>query len=202
MRTARNANERKPVKNRIRHYRRQMGLTQTDLAKRLGTTAATVSRLETDGIKISVDWLAPLAKIFQVQLTDLIDEPSPERIEMLGELGAGGTVTAPKRTIETGFLLRVPATVPVAVQVKHDIGQYTAGALLIADRLTGDDFKQAFDQDCLVGLRGGKIFLRRLIQSPKNGAQFGLVPLEPGIETKYVNQLTWCAPIVMSVMYF
>ena len=121
---------------------------------------------------------------------------------MLGELSVGGTVTAPKRTIETGFLLRVPATVPVAVQVKHDIGQYNAGALLIADRLTGDDFKQAFDQDCLVGLRGGKIFLRRLIQSPKNGAQFGLVPLEPGIETKYVNQLTWCAPIVMSVMYF
>jgi len=202
MLVARNANERKPVKNRIRHYRRQMGLTQTDLAKRLGTTAATVSRLETDGIKISVDWLTPLAKIFQVQLTDLIDEPSPERIEMLGELSAGGVVTAPRKSIETGFLLRVPATVPVAVQIKHDIGRYNAGTLLIADRLTGDDVKRAVDQDCLVGLRGGKIFLRRLIQSPKNGAQFGLVPLEAGAETKYVSQLTWCAPIVMSVMYF
>lgn len=202
MLTAQHANVRKPVKNRIRHYRRQMGLTQTDLAKRLGTTAATVSRLETDGIKISVDWLAPLAKIFQVQLTDLIDEPSPERIEMLGDLNATGLVTAPKRVLDSGFLLRVPATVPVAVQVKHDIGRYAAGALLIADRLTGDDIKQALDQDCLVSLRGGKTFLRRLIQSPKNGARFGLVPLEPGVETKYVNQLTWCAPVVMSVMYF
>jgi len=190
------------VKNRIRYYRRQMGLTQTDLAKRLGTTAATVSRLETDGIKISVDWLAPLAKIFQVQLADLIDAPSPERIEMLGDLSASGAVTASKRAIEAGFLLHVPAAVPVAVQIKQDIGRYTAGALLIADRLSGDDFKQAFDRDCLVGLRGGKIFLRRLIQSPKNGARFGLVPLEAGVETKYVSQLTWCAPIVMSVMYF
>ncbi|WOF73322.1 helix-turn-helix domain-containing protein [Parvibaculaceae bacterium PLY_AMNH_Bact1] len=190
------------MKNRIRHYRRQMGLTQTDLAKLLGTTAATVSRLETDGIKISVDWLAPLAKIFQVQLTDLIDEPSPERIEMLGELSVGGAVVMPKKSLDTGFLLHVPATVPIAVQVKHDIGRYTAGALLIADRLAGDDIKQALDQDCLVGLRGGKTFLRRLIQSPKNGARFGLVPLEPGIETKYVSQLTWCAPIVMSVLYF
>ncbi len=194
--------ERKPVKNRIRHYRRQMGLTQTDLANRLGTTAATVSRLETEGIKISVDWLAPLAKIFQVQLTDLIDEPSPERIEMLGDLNAEGAVTVPSKIKETGFLMRVPATVPVAVQVKQDIGRYSAGALLIADRLPGDDFRQAIDKDCLVGLRGGKIFLRRLVQSPKNGARFGLVPLDPGIETKYVGQLTWCAPIVMSVVYF
>ncbi|MCE7997341.1 MAG: helix-turn-helix domain-containing protein [Rhodobiaceae bacterium] len=190
------------MKNRIRHYRRQMGLTQTDLAKQLGTTAATVSRLETDGIKISVDWLAPLAKIFQVQLTELIDEPSPERIEMLGDLADGGAVTASKSSLQSGFLINVPATVPVAVRVKQDIGRYSAGTLLIANRLTGEEIDQAFDRDCLVGMRGGKIFLRRLIQSPKNGARFGLVPLEAGIETKYVNQLTWCAPIVMSVMYF
>ncbi len=179
-----------------------MGLTQTDLANRLGTTAATVSRLETEGIKISVDWLAPLAKIFQVQLTDLIDEPSPERIEMLGELTSDGTVSRPKKGLDAGFLLRVPAAVPIAVQVRQDVGRYRAGTLLVADRLNGDDIKQAFDRDCLVGLRGGKIFLRRLVQSPKNGARFGLVPLEPGIETKYVSQLSWCAPIVMSVQYF
>ena len=179
-----------------------MGLTQTDLANRLGTTAATVSRLETDGIKISVDWLTPLAKIFQVQLTDLIDEPSPERIEMLGELGRDGRVIAPKRALDSGFLLHVPAAIPIAVQVKQDIERYRAGALLIGDRLVGDKIKNGFDRDCLVGIRGGKTFLRRLVQSPKNGARFGLVPLEPGVETKYVSQLSWCAPIVMTVQYF
>ena len=179
-----------------------MGLTQTDLANRLGTTAATVSRLETDGIKISVDWLAPLAKIFQVQLTDLIDEPSPERIEMLGELGSDGMVVAPKKALDSGFLLHVPAAIPIAVQVKQDIGRYRAGALLIGDRLVGDKVKHGFDRDCLVGVRGGKTFLRRLVQSPKNGARFGLIPLEPHVETKYVSQLSWCAPIVMTVQYF
>ncbi len=179
-----------------------MGLTQSDLADRLGTTAATVSRLETEGIKISVDWLAPLAKIFQIQLADLIDQPSPDRIDMLGELSGDGAVTMPKRSLEAGFLLNVPAMTPVAVKVKQDIGRYRTGELLVADKLPGGAFKEAFDRDCLVGFRGGKTYLRRLIQSPKNGARFGLVPLEPGIETKYVAHLNWCAPIVMSVMYF
>lgn len=58
------------MRNRIRHYRRLKGLTQTDLAESLGTTAATISRLETEGIKVSVDWLEPLAEILQVQISD------------------------------------------------------------------------------------------------------------------------------------
>lgn len=179
-----------------------MGLTQTDLANRLGTTAATISRLETEGIKISVDWLAPLAEIFQVQLTDLIDEPSPERIEMLGHLSADGSVELPSKNEKSGFLLRVPASLPIAVHVVADVGPYRAGELLIADRLADDAANQAFDRDCLVGLRGGKIFLRRLIKGPKNGARFGLVPLAKGEETKFVSQVSWCAPIVMAVRYF
>jgi len=179
-----------------------MGLTQTELAQRLGTTAATISRLETEGIKISVDWLAPLADIFQVQLTDLIDEPSPERIEMLGQISADGKVTAPSKVDNVGFLLRVPANRPVAAQVVVDVGIYRVGELLIADRLAEDDVNQAFDRDCLVGLRGGKIYLHRLIQGPKNGARFGLVSLDPGFETKFVSQVSWCAPIVMAVRYF
>jgi len=179
-----------------------MGLTQTELAHRLGTTAATISRLETEGIKISVDWLAPLAEIFQVQLTDLIDEPSPERIEMLGDLSAAGQVAPPGKTENSGFLLRVPADRPVAVEVVADVGTYRIGELLIADRLTDDDVDQAFDRDCLVAMRGGKIYLRRLIQGPKNGARFGLVALGMGTETKFVSQISWCAPIVMAVRYF
>jgi transcriptional regulator with XRE-family HTH domain len=179
-----------------------MGLTQTELAQRLGTTAATISRLETEGIKISVDWLAPLADIFQVQLTDLIDEPSPERIEMLGQVSADGQVAAPSKADNSGFLLRVPANRPVAAQVTADVGTYRVGELLIADRLAEDDVNQAFDRDCLVGLRGSKIYLRRLIQGPKNGARFGLVSLDPGFETKFVSQVSWCAPIVMAVRYF
>ncbi len=179
-----------------------MGLTQTELAQRLGTTAATISRLETEGIKISVDWLAPLASIFQVQLTDLIDEPSPERIEMLGQLRADGQIATAAKSDNRGILLRVPADRPVAVQITADVGTYRSGELLVADRLAEEDTNQAFDRDCLIGMRGGKIFLRKLIQGPKNGARFGLVSLDPGIETKFVAQVSWCAPVVMAVRYF
>lgn len=43
------------MRTRIRHFRKARGLTQTELAEALGTTAATVSRLETADMTVSTD---------------------------------------------------------------------------------------------------------------------------------------------------
>ena len=45
------------MKTRIRHFRKLKGLTQSGLALRLSTTAATVSRLATADMTVSTDWL-------------------------------------------------------------------------------------------------------------------------------------------------
>ncbi len=95
------------MKTRIRHFRKLKGLTQSGLAVRLGTTAATVSRLETADMTVSTDWLERIAAALGVTPGDLIDVALPNRLVALGELGAGGTVAtlpseaAPVLTVET-----------------------------------------------------------------------------------------------------
>ena len=192
----------KDVRNRIRHYRRQMGLTQTDLAKRLGTTAATVSRLETQGIRISADWLVPLSNILQVRITDLIDEPSPERIEMIGKINPDGTIFTQPGDLQSGFVMRVPATRPIAAKLAHDHGPFRSGELLIGDRFDGKQLDQGLENNCFIGLRDGSVLLRRLLPGPKSGKRFCIAPLHAGSTVKYADRLSWCAPIVMAIRYF
>ncbi|PCJ69222.1 MAG: hypothetical protein COA62_11360 [Rhodobiaceae bacterium] len=179
-----------------------MGITQTDLADKLGTTAATISRLETDGIKISVDWLKPLATILQVPMSNLIDEPSPERIEMLGRVEPDGKIFPVSLEETEGFVLRIPATHPVAVHLTQDHGPFRSGELLVGERFESEKLDQGFGRDCLIGLKDGSILLRRLVRGPKNAKRYCLVPLQPGAKEKYIDRLLWCAPIVMSIRYF
>lgn len=179
-----------------------MSFTQTDLANRLGTTAATISRLETQGITISADWLAPLAEILQVRMADLIDEPSAERIEMIGKIDPHGVILSQSKDSQNGFVIRVPASSPIAAQLSQDHGRFRAGELLIGNRLEGSDLAQGLERDCFLGLKDGSVLLRRLLPGPKNGKNFCVAPLHPGAITRYVDHLSWCAPIVMAVRYF
>ena len=177
-------------------------MTQTDLANRLGTTAATVSRLETQGIKISADWLVPLSEILQVRIADLIDEPSPERIEMLGDIDIGGHIHHQSAVPRSGLVLRVPANQPIAAKLSQDHGRFRAGELLIGDRFDASQLDQGLERDCFVGLKDGGIVLRRLLPGPRSGKRFCMAPLHGQSPTKYVDRLSWCAPIVMAVRYF
>ena len=65
-------------------------INRRDLARLIGTTAATVSRLETADMTISMDWLQKLAEALRVQVTDLIDSPHPNRVPCVGRVGRGG----------------------------------------------------------------------------------------------------------------
>jgi transcriptional regulator with XRE-family HTH domain len=179
-----------------------MNLTQTDLAERLGTTAATVSRLETQGIKISADWLVPLADILHVQISDLIDEPSPERIELLGKIDPNGIISSEPNATQSGFKLRFPAAQPIAARLTHDIGQFRAGELLIADKFHEKQVHQGFERDCFVGAQDGTILLSRLLRGPRGGKRYCIAPLHSKGSVKYVDQISWCAPIIMAVRYF
>ena len=190
------------MRNRIRHYRRQLKLTQTDLANRLGTTAATVSRLETQGIKISADWLVPLAEILGVKISDLIDESAPERIEMMGHIDTKGTILSQRNDTQNGFVMRIPAMRPIAAHLSHDHGHFRSGELLIGDRFDDKLLDRGLDKDCFVGLKDGTVLLRRLLSGPRSGKKFCMAPLQPGSPVRYVDRLSWCAPIIMAVRYF
>lgn len=58
----------------IRRYRKLLGLTQEELADKLGMTQAAISRFETGGRKPDVDDLIAIAKFFGCKVDDLIDK--------------------------------------------------------------------------------------------------------------------------------
>ena len=58
--------------HRIRGYRKARGLSQSDLAARLGKSTSTISSYETDAKSIPVDSLIPLAEAFGITIDELI----------------------------------------------------------------------------------------------------------------------------------
>lgn len=62
-----------PVQLRIREERKRRGLTQTELAKRVGVRQATISDLERRSIqRLNMTLLERIARVLKVSATDLI----------------------------------------------------------------------------------------------------------------------------------
>ncbi len=189
------------MRTRIRHFRKLRRLTQSDLAERLGTTAATVSRLETADITVSIVWLQRFADAFGVQVSDLIDEREAQtRIPCMGEIGRAGTLSSTPTPDESTVMLDAPARDPIAFRIRENVGIYCAGDLLIADRMAPEHVAMALGRDCFVEIEGEASGFGRFISSD-NGCYL-LVPPEPGALVRSLPTPDWVAPVVMLIRYF
>ena len=173
------------------------GWTQGELATRLGTTAATISRLETADMSVSVDWLQKFADAFHIHPTDLLEAPDGRQIPMLGDMSAKGLQSTPGALPDQTIELKNPAARPVAVTLTENIGPYRAGETLIADRQQAGSYETLMGKDCLVGVDDDHVLLRRLIKG--EGESITLVPYEEGDEITYDVVPRWVARIVMAV---
>lgn len=189
-----------PVRTRIRHYRKLRNLTQTDLARLIGTTAATVSRLETADMTISMDWLQKLAEALRVQVTDLIDSPHSNRVPCVGRVGRGGAFDRSAARDDDSVALDAPARDPIALRVGENLGAYCAGDVLIADRMPPEHAEHALGRDCVVEIDGEASGFGRLISSVDG--RYILVPPEPGAPARQLPTPEWVAPVVMLIRYF
>ncbi|MCE9649584.1 MAG: helix-turn-helix domain-containing protein [Parvibaculum sp.] len=188
------------MKTRIRHYRKLRRFTQSDLADRIGTTAATVSRLETADMKVSMGWLQRFADVFNVQISDLIDEPgAPGRVPCLGEISRTGALLA---VADDGSVvtLEAPAKDPIALRIGESIGPYCAGDVVIADRMAPEHAARALGRDCLVEVGGQASGFGRFVSS--DDGRYFLVPPEPGAQARSLPTPDWIAPVVMLIRYF
>jgi len=189
------------METRIRQFRRSRGWTLQQVADRIGTTAQTIQRLETANMTVSVEWLQRFADVFGIHPADLIAGQTGRDIPMIGVLGKGAAVREAVSTDEGdgSFAIDVPAEQPVAIRVDDPVGDYRRGMVLIASKLTGPDIINAVGRDALVGLRSGRVLLRRIIKG--QGDSFTLVPLQTGGEIRYDQQVEWAGRIVMAVRY-
>src|SRR5262245_10881067 len=116
------ADEAKNMKNRIRHFRRKQNFTLKDLADAVGTTPQTISRLETEVMTLSADWLERLAQALGVHPTELLEAPDRPDIPVLGTLGAQGALSRVTPDEKLVFSLR--GAHPVAVRLTQACGPY------------------------------------------------------------------------------
>ena len=184
------------MKNRIRHFRQKKGLTQTELADLAGTTAATISRLETSDMTLSTDWLRRFADIFHVQVADLIDEPSAHAASLIGTVQADGLLAPPARGGPQTMSFGLPGDDPIAVEMAANLGAYRAGDVLICDRRTSEPFDDLFGQDCLVSIKG-TAKLGRVFGDEAGGLCF--VSANPGGELQREVTIDWIARVTLLV---
>ena len=119
------------MKTRIRYHRKLRRLTQSDIAKLIGTTAATVSRLETSDMNVSMTWLQKFADAFNVPVSELIDESSaPDTIPYIGEIGRSGALLQAGNDEDGDIRLESFSRNPVAIRICENFGQYCEGDVL------------------------------------------------------------------------
>ncbi len=188
------------MKTRIRYHRKLRRLTQSDLARLVGTTAATVSRLETADMNVSMNWLQRFADIFHMPVSDLIEEAhAPRRIPCIGEIGRTGTLSESREGSEDDVTIEAHARNPIAIRVRENFGPYCVGDIIIVDRMSSDDVPHALGRDCFVNIEGEEGGFGRFVSSG-NGAYL-LVPPEPGAEARSLAIPNWVAPVVMLIRY-
>lgn len=187
------------MRTRIRHFRKQRGLTQTELAASLGTTAATVSRLETADMTVSTGWLARLSEVLGVDVADLVGgERAP--LVCLAELGRGGTVRTLAEGIPLSPALASQAREPLAFRVAEEMGSYAPGDMLIADRVQAEDAGPLLGRDAVVaGMDGTRVF-GRLVSA--GGRRCLVVPPEAGATAREIAEADWVAPVVALLRTF
>jgi len=62
-------------KNKIKELREERGISSRDLAKKIGTSAPHMSRLENGQTPLSIKWIAKIANVLDVNSNDIVDLP-------------------------------------------------------------------------------------------------------------------------------
>lgn len=152
---------------RIREAREALGLTQVELAERVGCKQTDIYRLETDGVKFS-KYLAPVLKVLH------LSDDQPAMVPVVGYVGAGAEVLAiDDHAKGDGFEL-IPAPPGmvngIALIVRGDsmTPKYDEGEIIFiektvysVDGLVGDI--------CYIQLPDGRTYLKKLQYGSKPG---------------------------------
>ncbi len=181
------------LRTRLRELRKSRGWTLAHVAEALDTTPQTISRLETNVMTVSTDWLQKFADLFGVGAADLIAESPRGAVEIIGHAGADGLVTP---TLPTPLPVRLQLENGIAVKLDAALGPYRAGSYVVAARLEGRNLAAALGQTCIIAVEQDTIWIAKVIEGLEG--RYTLVPLEGG-QVHYDQTVAWAARIKMEI---
>jgi transcriptional regulator with XRE-family HTH domain len=112
----------KTIGNKIKELRRSKGMSQKDIADKLGVTSQAVSKWENDGSLPEMTMLPDIASLFGIQIDDLFEYSTEKRYESIEKkLQYGRVMTNMEFENEEAFLIR---------EVEADPTNYHAISLL------------------------------------------------------------------------
>lgn len=118
----------------LREWRLAKGLTQPELAKRIGTVKSEISRLENGSRGMTLDWMSALSKAMNISAEDLLTLPP---------MGFGAVAPAPRSQPEKLGEFFKFSNIEISIDDTHDVatvtgddwaGMFQPGDLLIYDK--------------------------------------------------------------------
>ena len=127
---------------RIREYRRQLGVTQAEMARRIGISASYLNLIERNKRRIAGTLLRNVADNLGVSIEDLDGAPERRLVETLGEVARRPALAGHELELDAlgDFVGRYPgwARAIAALARSEEAAQHLARTL--SDRLTHDPF--------------------------------------------------------------
>lgn len=190
-----------PMRNKIRTFRKQRGMTLAALGAAVGLTPQSVSRIENGKMRLSTGWMANFAQALNVSPLDLLDGGAPGGAELIAEAGADGACTplAPQL-----FRMALPGPGQSVLRLAQDCGPYRAGEYLVCAPLAPSALASALGCDCLVELSGGGRFLCRVVSRTvraRGTGGFTLASLASGGWVLENQSLAWIAAIRLRLQF-
>lgn len=189
------------MRNKIRHFRKQRGLTLSRLAALIGLTPQSISRIENGKMRLSTEWLARFADALNVSPLDLLDADTASGPQLIGDIDATGACA---QQAPQSFRIELPGAQTVVVRITQHYGSYRPGEYLVCARLGTPLLGTALMQDCLVQLSSGEKHLCRVVartKIPRKSHIYTLCSLNPGGFVLLDQAIAWAAPVKMRLQF-
>jgi transcriptional regulator with XRE-family HTH domain len=150
--------------NRVRELRIKAGLSQDELARRMGTTRSQIAKLERGERRLTDKWIERAAKALGVPMAAIIGAGT---VPLVGLVGAGAQLVFHHETHGPFDEVEAPpasSASMVAVEVKGDSmrGFADDGYLLYYEDRREPVTDDLLDQLCIVGLSDGRMMVKKL----------------------------------------
>ena len=111
--------------NNLKALRVQFGLSQEDLAERMGTSRNQLTKLESGARRLSDVWIAKAAKALSIDPGELVSERVQNAVPIMGYIGAGAVIEPDFEQVPPEGLdsVELPFQVPpdiIGLQVRGD----------------------------------------------------------------------------------